>query len=151
MRRVYPNPRALRFRAKGIPKPKGSHSAIIRWRGGKPIAVVIPAGNHRRWEKAVKLAASRAINAQEGAISASLPFDCPVAVRFLFKMPKPKTARFDYPAVKPDYDKLARSTTDALEGVALVNDSRIVSAEITLEYCAGKEPPGCFIEVEEVI
>ena len=52
------------------------------------------------------------------------------------------------PIAKPDIDKLARSTLDALIGLAFDDDSRIVQLLVTKSYAApGQE--GCFITVQE--
>lgn len=57
-----------------------------------------------------------------------------VAVTFVFERPKTAPATRTRPSVKPDYDKLARSTMDALTGVLWVDDGQIVDAELHKIY-----------------
>lgn len=62
--------------------------------------------------------------------------DVPVAVSmtFVFKKPKTAPAARNRPVVKPDWDKLARSTTDALTGVLYVDDCQVVDGEVHKIY-----------------
>ena len=111
------------FSVIGKPQGKGSWRSV---RGGR----IIPVGGAKlkAWEHAVRLAASR--NAPDE------PLDCPVALHLTFWLPCPKKPRFNRPAVKPDWDKLARSTCDAMTGVIYKDDARIVRASVDLLYCS---------------
>jgi Holliday junction resolvase RusA-like endonuclease len=60
----------------------------------------------------------------------------PVSVSYAFYFAKPKSARRDRtaPAVKPDIDKLIRSTTDAMTGILYADDGQIVVVLATKRY-----------------
>jgi Holliday junction resolvase RusA-like endonuclease len=52
-----------------------------------------------------------------------------------------------YHAVKPDGSKLQRSTEDALSGLVIEDDARIVGTVWDKRYCVGSERPGALITV----
>lgn len=60
----------------------------------------------------------------------------PVSVRYSFYFAKPKSAKKDRtaPAVKPDIDKLIRSTTDALTGILYADDGQIIEVTAAKHY-----------------
>jgi Holliday junction resolvase RusA-like endonuclease len=59
----------------------------------------------------------------------------PVELHIECMFVRPASAkRRKYPSVAPDYDKLARSTTDALIGVIFVDDAQVVLASISKVY-----------------
>jgi len=121
------------FFVQGIPEPKGSMRALII--AGKP--QVIPNNKRsKKWEYAVKLAASHH--------APKKPLDEPIRVEFYFKMPSPKKPKFSLPATKPDWDKLCRSTGDALTKVIYFDDARITDFKGNLRY---SDKPGCLIRV----
>jgi Holliday junction resolvase RusA-like endonuclease len=73
----------------------------------------------------------------------------PVEVTIFFWLPRPKSVKRTQPMVKPDIDKLARCTLDALIGVAFDDDSRICDLRLSKYYAiAGGE--GARIEVVEL-
>lgn len=79
------------------------------------------------------------------------PVDGPVGVSLRFRLWRPPSvprARV-WPHVKPDADKLARSTLDALvtAGV-LVDDARVVALHVTKEYAPSGAWTGCVVMVE---
>jgi Holliday junction resolvase RusA-like endonuclease len=119
----------------GEPAPKGSSRAILR--GGH--AVNVPGGSNVNLRKIQ--AWTRAVEAQAGeAMAGRRPFvDAPLVVSVLFRIERPggqwRKGRYGealkptapaFPATRPDIDKLARSTLDALTGIAWDDDSRIV-------------------------
>lgn len=53
-----------------------------------------------------------------------------------------------YPISKPDYDKLARSTSDALTAIVWDDDSRVVEALIRKRFAPIGEEPGATIVVD---
>jgi Holliday junction resolvase RusA-like endonuclease len=121
----------------GSPAPKGSNRAMLR--GG--FAVMVPGSSDvgkkrmRSWERAVRDAALDAC---------SVVLDRPVSVAVIFRLKRPKghwTKRGEVrpsapkrPSVKPDLDKLARTTLDALTGVAFSDDARIVELALHKTY-----------------
>jgi Holliday junction resolvase RusA-like endonuclease len=52
-----------------------------------------------------------------------------------------------YHAVKPDGSKLQRSTEEALSGLVIEDDARIVGTVWEKRYCVGNERPGALITV----
>ena len=137
----------------GSPAPKGSNRAMLR--GG--FAVMVPGSSNvgqqrmKLWERAVRDAALDACS--------TLIAGKPVAVAIVFRLPRPnghwnaKTGALKprapaRPSVKPDVDKLARNTLDALTSVAFDDDSRIVELALHKTYAEpGRE--GARIVVKE--
>jgi len=60
----------------------------------------------------------------------------PVTLSLVFVFNKPPSApkRREYPAVKPDLDKLTRATMDALTGVLFLDDAQVVCLDVSKEY-----------------
>lgn len=111
----------------GTPAPKGSMKAFRRG----PYAVVTH-DNKRTgpWQRLVEAAVIDAM----AAARITQPYDGPVVVHAAFFLPKPKTVKRALPSVAPDLDKLCRAVGDALEGVLLTNDSRIVEWQAFKAY-----------------
>jgi Holliday junction resolvase RusA-like endonuclease len=114
----------IRFDVAGSPAPKGSARAVSR--GGR--GVLVPSGSPvnaaklASWKGEVVAAAQRAARAT--------PWFDPVAIAVVFRFParkgdldskgRPKARASAYVAVKPDVDKLLRSTFDALTAAGSV-------------------------------
>lgn len=126
--------------------------------GGK--ARLIPSGSRRNsrelyaWHKAIR---SR-IAQQLGTIGEPIFRDEPLSVHLLFRIARPKShygARGLLPSapryhfVKPDPDKLMRSTMDALTGELFDDDARFPSCVIDKQWCdPGRQ--GVVITVERM-
>lgn len=137
----------------GTPASKGSARAIMR--GGR--ALVIPGGSGknlktmRTWDASVREVAAEAV-----AGATVPPFvDVPLRVEVMFRLARPKghwgktglrRSAPAFPATKPDIDKLARSTCDALRGTIYDDDSRIVMLNLGKEY-AGPGTEGATIRI----
>lgn len=52
-------------------------------------------------------------------------FKGPLTVTMLFTFVKPKSAKRDYPTVRPDIDNIIKSVTDGLNNIAWEDDSQI--------------------------
>lgn len=142
----------------GTPAPKGSMRAALI--GGK--ARLIPSGSRRNsrelyaWHKAIR---SR-IAEQLGTIGEPIFRDEPLSVHLLFRLVRPrshysKATGLLLPsaprchAVKPDVDKLARSTLDALTGELLDDDARVAVIQADKQWCdPGRQ--GVVITVERL-
>jgi Holliday junction resolvase RusA-like endonuclease len=136
----------------GSPAPRGSDHAF--YKPGMKRAVLIPDNSTRQrgWMAAVREAARAAIG--ETIAFVQKPLD----VAIVFKMRRPaghwrssKTLKASaplYPTVKPDIDKLARATLDALTGTIWDDDSRIVRLGLVKRYAAPGEE-GARITIEE--
>lgn len=145
------------FSVTGTPAPKGSFRIVTRGKGGRalPFPRVLDDGpKTTAWAACVRAAAKRAMRE-------FVPFvDQPLHVEIVFKLERPqghyrkggafvlKPSAPKLPAVKPDLDKLLRTTFDAMESVVFDGDSRIVSVDARKEYATGLLPlPGASIRV----
>lgn len=92
------------------------------------------------------------------AIAARVPLlRGPVRLSLVFLFPRPaghyrrdgtlKPSAPAHHAVKPDGSKLQRSTEDALSGLVIEDDARIVGTAWEKRYCVGNERPGALITV----
>lgn len=125
----------------GTPAPKGSNRAMVR--GGR--AVFVPGGSKVNqqslvaWDANVRQIANQTLPGLNGPVFVGAP----LAVSIVFRMKRPsghwgkqglRTSAPMHPSVKPDLDKLARSTLDALSGVVFDDDSRITRLILSKEY-----------------
>lgn len=99
-------------RVHGVPAPQGSKRAFVV--NGRAVMTEASA-KVRPWRETV---VAEAVDVMNGRA----PFDGAVEVLITFRMPKPKTVRRDLPHVKPDIDKLVRSTLDALTTAQVFGD-----------------------------
>ena len=134
------------FEVLGTPAPKGSSRAFINKATGR--AFVAPGGAKStekkiaNWNAAVRERALEAI----GERAEPVYIGKPISVEIVFGMSRPashwsKKANGGLlpsapiaPGTKPDIDKLARTTLDALTGLAFDDDSRIVKLVCTKKY-----------------
>lgn len=142
----------------GTPAPKGSMRAVIRKSDGR--AVLVPSGSRKNarelyaWTKAIRAHVAE----QLGTIGEPLFVDQAIAVHLLFRLARPRShygARGLLPSaprhhtVKPDVDKLMRSTLDALTGELIDDDARIRVIQADKQWCdAGRQ--GVVITVESL-
>lgn len=131
----------------GRPAPKGSARAFVNKRTGR--AFVAPGGAATTeariadWNSAVRDAARRAI----GERDAPMFVDRPLVVTIKFRLARPaghwgkgasagkiKPNAPGFPRSKPDIDKLARTTLDALTGTVFDDDSRIIGLDLAKLY-----------------
>lgn len=106
----------------GIPLPQGSKTGfVIKGRAVLTDGKKGPA--LKEWRQLIGYEAHKWLLANNAA-----PLSGPVSMYVVFYLPRPKSApkRVQYPATKPDLDKLVRSVGDALKGLAYEEDSRIV-------------------------
>lgn len=142
--------RRYQFYVPGEPKPMGSKTAFVV--GSR---AVITDGKNAKPMRAWQGLVIEAANAQ---IAGGQRITGPVAVRLEFYLARPgghhgarglKPSAPLYPAVKPDLDKLARSTLDGLAVALLADDSRVVQLRLAKWY-ADAGPTGCSVVVEEL-
>lgn len=145
----------LQFFVPGIPAPGGSKKAFVNVHTGRAV-IVDDAKRNKDWRATVALAAEKAM--KDAGIDA--PLDCPLEVRMVFYMPRPKghfrTGKRSalirpsfvaaVPAKKPDVLKLARSTEDAMKAIVWDDDCQTVVLKLFKHYGAN---PGCNITVQE--
>ena len=125
--------RAWRFEVIGRPEPQGSKKGFVHPRiPGRVILVDDNAKKLKPWREQVTLTA-KACRPRGWK-----PIDGPVFQALVFVLKRPKghyladgrtlsTRATRYPDTQPDSDKLERAICDSLQGVAYVNDSRIVT------------------------
>ena len=126
--------RTISFMVDGIPAPKGSYRPITQKSriSGKPVTRLIPMSRKEKpWRQAVVRAVSPYIRSVGRQIIA------PVEVTMIFFLPRPKTVSRETPTVKPDLDKLLRSTFDGLTDSGIIkDDSQITRVEAAKNYAA---------------
>lgn len=89
----------------------------------------------------------RVLMAARAALPA--PLEGPLSVRLTFYMLRPSTARKRmYPEVKPDWDNLAKSTTDALNGIAWPDDCAVIDCMVQKRYAKPTDRVGALISIE---
>lgn len=136
-RNTTSRPTEINFTVDTEPIPQGSMSGICTTRADGSPVTVLKADNPRThaYRNLVGFAALRARAAagiHEVFAGAHVPVR--VAVTFVFERPKSVPASRTRPVVKPDCDKLARSTFDAMSGVLWADDAQVVDVEIRKIY-----------------
>ncbi len=131
----------------GTPGPQGSKS-FKGYHGGKAI-MAESSKKVKPWREAVKWAAHETSKRQWWA------GDGPLRCEMVFSLARPKSAKksIQYPAKRPDLDKLIRSTGDALtECGAWNDDAAVVAIQARKVFAGGTDPdaldvPGCVIRI----
>lgn len=119
----------LSFDVVGLPAPQGSKRHVGRGVLVESSRLVAP------WRDSVAYACRAAI-AEAGW--QTLDEACVASVWFYLPRPKSAPKRRIWPDRKPDIDKLARSTLDALGTAgAYTDDARVVSLRLTKVYADG--------------
>ena len=124
----------LYFTVRGLPVPQGSSRAFVV--AGKA-RIVTKTARLSDWRSAIATAA--------GTVMGTEPLlDGPLTVRAEFFLPRPKSTKRVYPAVRPDLDKLARALLDGCTGVVWTDDSRVVDLIVSKRY---GDAPGVSVEI----
>lgn len=131
----------VKFTVFGVARPKGSTKAFMR-PGMKFPIVTSDNKSVKGWEDSVRAAV------QQQAAGAF--FDGPVIVRIAFDLPRPKSMskKVLHHVKKPDIDKLARGSMDAMKGVLWQDDSQVIELHVKKRY--GVMQPQASIEVADV-
>jgi Holliday junction resolvase RusA-like endonuclease len=95
------------------------------------------------WREAVTIQTARYLS-WEGLN----PITEPVEIALVFHLPKPKSVKREFPSVKPDLDKLVRSTFDGLKTGGLYEDDALVIA-LSASKIYATHKIGCQIIVSE--
>jgi len=132
----------LKLRVMGIAQPQGNH------RVGRNARIYDANKQLPSWRNAVQLEYRRSVCGWSTPENPALIGA--VELEVVFHMPKPRSGtKRILPSVKPDLDKILRSTMDALTKVgAWEDDSRVVSISARKVYM-GMEP-GAVIEIRQV-
>lgn len=144
----------ITLRAYGLPAPQGSKRAFKNPKTGKPVVVEQNAKPVKAWRQAViDVALPHA-----GAV----PTGCPVSLSVIFRFPRPlahygtgrnrgtlKPGAPKRPCGRPDVDKLARSTMDALTAARVWGDDGQVATLLAHKIYTSSpdDQPGATIEI----
>lgn len=138
----------ISFFVPGLTRPKGSKRAFaLKSQGaytGRVALVESAGGPLKAWERQISLIAAAQRIGSNGLL------DGPIKLTLDFVLLRPAShpkRRKTWPIARPDYDKLARSATDALTGIIWRDDSQVVEAHIRKDY---GDPPGVRITVETI-
>lgn len=116
----------IAFAVKGTPAPQGSKRGFVV--NGRAVITDANPAPLKTWRDDVKAAA---VDAMNGAV----PFSGPVELVVTFVLQRPKSVKRDLPYVRPDLDKLARSTCDALTAAGVYrDDAQIVDMRVRKVY-----------------
>jgi len=131
----------MRFTVNGVPQPAGSKRGFVNPKTGR-VMITDAAKNSRPWKAMVTTAARDAMDGQEVYTGPLRLF-----VEFYFTHPKAhygtgrnaeklKPSAPEWPAVKPDIDKLSRAIMDACTGVVWRDDAQVVQKVVEKRYGA---------------
>ncbi len=129
------------FRVMGLPAPQGSKN-FKGFSGNGKAYMQEASANLKPWRDSViwtcvSTSGYRAIG--------------PLSVSITFYMPCPNKPRWKVPAVKPDIDKLVRSTLDALKIAGRIEDDcRVVELIANKQFATPDHPAGAHITVREI-
>lgn len=136
----------LKIRIIGIPATAGSFVPRKR-KNGSLYLLRSGSQKHKKWRQAAESTIRQTVDTWKWEVTQ----DDQYSVSLSFLLPKPKSVTRDQPNVKPDIDKLCRSTLDALTvGKAIDDDARIIQLTASKTYAAGSEQPGCYITVNKI-
>lgn len=134
-------PHQVHLEVVGIPQPQGSKTGFVR--SGR--AVLVDPKGVKPWREAIAQAG------RDWQAEHDRPLiDEPVEVTMTFRLPRPKSSpkKRVHPDTKPDLDKLDRAILDALTGVIITNDSRVVCIHSRKVFAVDR-PPGVSIEIRQ--
>ena len=129
----------------GEPAPQGSKNGFVK--NGR-VVMVESSKKVKPWREAVstqtqEYRASKWPNAEQWTITT------PVEIALVFHLPRPKTVNRKWPSVKPDLDKLIRSTFDGLTtGGLYTDDALVIAVSASKQYATDRI--GCQIIASEV-
>ena len=121
----------------GEPAPQGSKTGFIK--NGR-VVMIESSKKVKPWREAV---------AAQTKDKVQVAFQEPVEIALVFHLPKPKTVTRKWPAVKPDLDKLIRSTFDGLTtGGLYTDDALVIAVSASKQYATDRI--GCQVIANEV-
>lgn len=130
----------LKIRVFGVPAPQGSKKGyVVR---GRVNMVEQSHKTLKPWRDEISDQAAKVMDGRD-------PLDGPLFANITFFMKRPAKPKFtDFPAVKPDIDKLTRGVLDALKmGGAIADDARIVACMATKVFAGSPDEQGCAVTV----
>ena len=125
----------------GEPAPQGSKNGFVK--NGR-VVMVESSKKVKPWREAVTIK-----TAQHMSWETLNPMTTPVEIALVFHLPRPKTVNRKWPSVKPDLDKLIRSTFDGLTtGGLYTDDALVIAVSASKQYATDRI--GCQIIASEV-
>ncbi len=126
----------VEFFVHGLPESQGSARAFVH-NGRAHITSANPKLND--WRRLVA----------DGAQDHATLFVGPISMQLRFYLPKPKSIpkKVEWPAKRPDLDKLIRAIGDALTGIMWHDDSQICVIYALKLYADTEHPPGVFVGI----
>ncbi len=125
----------------GEPAPQGSKTGFVK--NGR-VVMVEASKKVKPWREAVTIK-----TAQHMSWETLNPLTEPVEIALVFYLPKPKSVNRKWPSVKPDLDKLIRSTFDGLTtGGLYTDDALVIAVSASKEYATDRM--GCQVIANEV-
>jgi Holliday junction resolvase RusA-like endonuclease len=121
----------------GEPAPQGSKNGFVK--NGR-VVMVESSKKVKPWREAVA-------TTTQAQVTCSL--QNAVEIALVFHLPRPKTVSRKWPAVKPDLDKLIRSTFDGLTtGGLYTDDALVIAVSASKQYATDRI--GCQVIASEV-
>ena len=124
----------------GEPAPQGSKTGrvvngrVVMWESSAKV---------KPWRAAVTLITKQAMLKQEWETITDS-----IELCLSFYLPRPKSVKREFPSVKPDLDKLIRSTCDGLKtGGLYTDDALIIALTATKQYAPVGMEAGCHVLV----
>jgi len=125
----------------GEPAPQGSKNGFVK--NGR-VVMVESSKKVKPWREAVAAETKRQLEDLY-----HFPYTKPVEIALVFHLPRPKTVTRKWPAVKPDLDKLVRSTFDGLTtGGLYTDDALVIALSASKQYATDRI--GCQVIASEV-
>jgi Holliday junction resolvase RusA-like endonuclease len=127
----------ISFFIEGVPAPQGSKTGFVK--NGR-VVMIEASKKVKPWREAV---------VAETVKNVACTMTEPVEIALVFYLPKPKSVTRKWPSVKPDLDKLIRSTFDGLTtGGLYTDDALVIAVSASKEYSSDKI--GCQVIATEV-
>jgi Holliday junction resolvase RusA-like endonuclease len=131
----------INFFIEGEAAPQGSKTGFVK--NGR-VVMIESSTKVKPWRAAVAEQCARYMSGET-----LNPMDTPVEIALVFYLPKPKTVKREWPSVKPDLDKLIRSTFDGLTtGGLYTDDALVIAVSASKEYATDRI--GCQVIASEV-
>ena len=135
----------ISFFVEGEPAPQGSKNGFVK--NGR-VVMVESSKKVKPWREAVATQ-TQEYRASKWPMAEQWTLTTPVEIALVFFLPRPKTVTRKWPAVKPDLDKLIRSTFDGLTtGGLYTDDALVIAVSASKQYATDKI--GCQIIASEV-
>lgn len=127
----------ISYFVEGEPAPQGSKNGFVK--NGR-VVMVESSKKVKPWREAV---------AWQTKAKVTEPMTSPVEIALVFHLPRPKSVSRVWPSVKPDLDKLIRSTFDGLTtGGLYTDDALVIAVSASKQYATDRI--GCQIIASEV-